>query len=167
MTVVKGKMSSPFKKRERMEKSRITRKNNTRSISDLCEDQIDDYKSTRVFTETDCSSVRDFLKISRQWNFLCGDMLSPHLRPHSLHKGVLKIEASSGIFVEQARFIQQDIVEKITSTFPEIQIRRIWFSVGNFKSSVKPPVAPPSNEEKLTLKERLEKILEERQKNQR
>lgn len=158
---MKGIISSPFKRQERTENSQTTRKNMTLSISDLCESQIEDYRSSRIFRDHDYAAVRDFLMVSRKWESVCGALLCGHLKPRSLVRGILSIEASSGIFLEQARFMSRELQEKISRTLPEIQIQEIRFTIGNFKGPSRPSQLQAPGTEGFSLKQALEQLLRE------
>ncbi|MBT3785368.1 DUF721 domain-containing protein [bacterium] len=159
---MKGKVWPEFLRREWYARKKISKKKGTHSAGEFCEDQLKEYEDKRVFSNNQKLELRNYLKICREWGHICGDLLKDHLRPHSLWRGTLKLEASNGAFIEQARFIQKDLHQRLERILPEIQIKEIRFMVGDLSRQPYTQDSNPEETSELSLKERLEQILNER-----
>ena len=159
---MKGKVWPEFLRREWYARKKIYKKKGTHSAAEFCEDQLKDYEKQRVISYYQNLEVKNFLKICRDWEEICGELLKNHLRPHSLWKGILKLEAANGAFIEQARFIQKDLHQRLNQVVPEVKVREIRFVVGDLSRQPYTQDSRPETPSNLSLKERLERILEER-----
>ena len=102
---------SDFEKSERRQrKTNRIRKSDTGSVRDLALNHIAGYFDEKVIPNDKRSEFRWLLKIQDNWPNICGPLLAGYLRPHSFFPGKLVLDASSGLFLEQARLIEKQFL---------------------------------------------------------
>ena len=130
---------SDFEKSERRQrKTNRIRKSDTCSVRDLALNHIAGYFDEKVIPNDKRSEFRWLLKIQDNWPSICGPLLAGYLRPHSFFPGKLVIEASSGLFLEQARLIEKQFLSRVQKVVPEAEINQFEFKVGEFDYSSAP-----------------------------
>ena len=125
-----------FEKSERRQrKTKKTRESVTCSVRDLALNHIAGFFDEKVIPNDKRSEFRWLLKVQDNWTKICGPLLAGYLRPHSFHPEKLIIEASSGLFLEQARLIEKQFLSRVQEVVPEANIDKFEFKVGEFESS--------------------------------
>ena len=125
-----------FEKSERrLRKTKKIRKSDTCSVRDLALNHIAGFFDDKVIPNDKRSEFRWLLKVQDNWTKICGPLLAGYLRPHSFHPDKLLIEASSGLFLEQARLIEKQFLSRVQEVVPEANINQFEFKVGEFESS--------------------------------
>lgn len=71
--------------------------------------------------------------ILHNWELICGKELARHLRPAGFENHGFTIEADSGLWLEQARFLEYEILKRISELFPRTSLKKISFRVGFFQ----------------------------------
>jgi hypothetical protein len=71
--------------------------------------------------------------ILRNWELICGKELARHLRPGGFENNSFTIEADSGLWLEQARFLECEILKRIRELFPRTTMKKITFRVNFFQ----------------------------------
>tara|TARA_Y100000589_G_C27190279_1_gene644484 strand:+ start:565 stop:1065 length:501 start_codon:yes stop_codon:yes gene_type:complete len=126
---------SDFEKNERRERrAKRNRKSNTSSVRNLALNKIAGYFEEKVLPDYRREEFRWMLKIQDSWSDICGPLLVRYLRPHSFQSTKLVIEASSGLFLEQARLIEKQFLQRVQEMIPEARINQFEFKVGDFES---------------------------------
>tara|TARA_B100000674_G_C37887670_1_gene937435 strand:+ start:739 stop:1239 length:501 start_codon:yes stop_codon:yes gene_type:complete len=149
---------SDFEKNERRErKSKRNRKSDTCSVRDLALNQVADYFEEQIIPNDKRAEFRWMLKIQDNWSNICGPLLVRYLRPHSFRATKLVIEASSGLFLEQARLIEKQFLKRVQESVPEAQISQFVFRVGEFDSHPTPLKSKDYLERKHQRAKRLKK----------
>lgn len=124
-----------FEKSERRErKINKIRKSDTCSVRELALDHVAGFFAEKVIPNDKRSEFRWLLKVHDNWTRICGPLLAGYLRPHSFHLDKLLIEASSGLFVEQARLIEKQFLSRVQEIVPEANVSQFEFKVGEFNS---------------------------------
>lgn len=122
-----------FEKKERWNrKINRVRLGNTSTLRDLALNQVSGYFDNKVIPDHRRSEFRWMIRLQDHWQEICGALLSTHLRPYSIQKGCLLIEASSGLFLEQARLIEKQFMSRIHQFVPEISLQSFELKVGDF-----------------------------------
>jgi hypothetical protein len=106
----------------------------TMSSKALCRNEIKEFIERGVLNNEDGKLYGIYSRLLNCWHDICGSLLFRHLRPVKLNRNSLIIEASSGIFLEQARFLESQLIEKIEKTLPGLKLNSLEFYVGAFHS---------------------------------
>lgn len=122
-----------FEKNERRNrKVNRVRSSCTSSLRELALNQVSEYFDKKVLPDHKRLEFRWMIRLQDNWQDICGALLSTHLRPYSIQKGCLIIEASSGLFLEQARLIEKQFMSRIHQFVPEISLQSFELKVGDF-----------------------------------
>ncbi|MCJ8347216.1 DUF721 domain-containing protein [bacterium] len=89
-------------------------------------EKIDKYQKTNFWLVT---------KLNDHWLKICGTILYPHLRIHELRGRKLILIAQSGIWLQQAKFLERELLKKIKIVLPSIILESIDIEVRWFQTS--------------------------------
>ena len=67
----------------------------------------------------------DGSQIHRVWAAVAGDAVGEHVRPVRLHGGLLVLEADSGPWATQVRYLQQDLIDRANEELGSPLVERI------------------------------------------
>jgi predicted nucleic acid-binding Zn ribbon protein len=78
-----------------------------------------------------------------RWSEIVGDLNAKNTQPENLANGKLTVRCKSTAWATQLRLMQTQILEKITSSFPELEIKSISFLGPDAPSWKKGPRSVP------------------------
>jgi predicted nucleic acid-binding Zn ribbon protein len=64
-------------------------------------------------------------RLVRDWPLIVGDLLASKSSPLDLKKGVLTVEVRDNSWMQEIRFHQKRIIEKINDRFPDLGVTEI------------------------------------------
>lgn len=105
----------------------------TERIGSLIDRQIPDFIQKKSLTVAIREQIRHEKLVFKHWENICGTELAQHLRPEGLREQMLIIEADSGLWLEQARFLEGEILKRIKQLLPQVIIKKISFQVAFFQ----------------------------------
>ncbi len=69
-------------------------------------------------------------KIQASWKKIVGDAVARNARPAALRSGVLYVQASSSVWLQQLQFLKADMMEKINGALGADLVRDVRFRIG-------------------------------------
>jgi predicted nucleic acid-binding Zn ribbon protein len=66
-------------------------------------------------------------RLVRDWPLIVGDLLASRSSPLDLRKGILTVEVRDNSWMQEIRFHQNRIIEKINDRFPDLGVTGIRF----------------------------------------
>lgn len=93
-------------------------------------------------------------KLNDHWLKICGPILYPYLRIHELQGTKLTLIAQSGIWLQQAKFLERELIKKIKIVYPTLNVDSIEIRVQYFQTKR----VKKTNDSKLPEREKVENI---------
>ncbi|MCO4780976.1 MAG: DUF721 domain-containing protein [Candidatus Cloacimonetes bacterium] len=138
-----------FLDQEKKQRKKQFRKYKSRSqkASKYSSETINTYFKTKKIPSFHVTSFRLVTKLNNHWLKICGPILYPYLRIYELQGTQLTLIAQSGIWLQQARFLERELIKKIKLILPEINLEKIAIKVQYFQTkktkSTKESKLPP------------------------
>lgn len=126
-----------FTSQEKKTRNKFFRYSKKRSIlaREMSFKTIKDYFESN---KLDKSQKRNFWLITKlhdHWLKICGKILYPHLRVNSLNGTTLGLIAQSGIWLQEAKFLERELLKKIKEVIPNLNLTKIEIKVEWFLTS--------------------------------
>ena len=78
-------------------------------------------------------------RLARSWSEVVGDRLAAETRPAKLEAGILTVQAASGPWGSQARFLSEEIRKRANEALGSVVIKRVQVVVSpDFRNRPKP-----------------------------
>ncbi len=105
------------------------------SASRVSAESLKRLKERQILDESSIKILRFFHLLARHWPMICGRQLARHLRPLGIQGRTLWVEASSGLWVEQASLYESELLGRLRECLPRIRVERMRFRAGPFLST--------------------------------
>lgn len=80
------------------------------------------------------ASDMDMIMIWDIWDNIVGEMIAENAKPEAFRDGVLKVNVSSSVWLQQLRFLKYDIEQKINHAVGRDIVKEIRFKIANLDS---------------------------------
>ncbi len=95
------------------------------------------------------------------WNKAVGPQISTHTNPFKFKKGTLFVNVSGPAWMQQLRFMKQEIMDKVNLKWKKEEIKNIYFSIGDIHHTPAKPADRPIDFSLYPLKERDKRLIRE------
>ena len=65
----------------------------------------------------------------KDWESIVGPQMAKQTTPHAWHKDILTVKVANSTWMQELKMMEGEILEKIRSHHPEIQIKRIRWEI--------------------------------------
>ena len=100
-------------------------------------------------------------RILHTWNSAVGPQISAHTNPFKYRNGTLFVNVSNPAWMQQLRFMKQEIVEKINAESGKEDIKNIYFSIGDIRRKSVTATDHPIDFSRYPLKKRDRRLIRE------
>ncbi len=137
-------------------------------MRELCESVMQDLQSKANLDKNAIYRLRFINHLSKHWKFICGPLLSPHIKPKGIRGHTLVLEATHSLWAEQARCYQDELLQRLKEQIPWLIVSQVRFETGTSQpltnnTSPKPTPRPQTTDSFQPLndaKNKLAKILD-------
>jgi len=100
-------------------------------------------------------------RILEVWNSAVGPQISAHTKPFKFKNGTLFIHVSDPAWMQQLRFMKQEIMDKVNLEWEKKEIKNIYFSIGDIHHTPAKTADRPIDFSLYPLKERDKGLIRE------
>ena len=100
-------------------------------------------------------------RILEVWNRAVGPQISTHTNPFKFKNGTLFIHVSDPAWMQQLRFMKQEIMDKVNLEWEKEEIKNIYFSIGDIHHTPAKTADRPIDFDRYPLKERDKRLIRE------
>lgn len=109
-------------------------KRRSRLARDFSIETVKSYFSTNKIDNNQKKTFWVVTKLNDYWLKICGPILYPYLRIHQLQGTKLTLFAQSGIWLQQAKFLERELIKKIKIELPTLNLESIEIRVQYFQT---------------------------------
>ncbi|MBW2558441.1 MAG: DUF721 domain-containing protein [Deltaproteobacteria bacterium] len=95
------------------------------------------------------------------WNKAVGPQISAHTNPFKFKNGTLFVNVSDPAWMQQLRFMKQEIMDKVNLEWKKEEIKNIYFSIGDIHHTPEKLADHPIDFSLYPLKERDKRLIRE------
>ena len=100
-------------------------------------------------------------RILNTWNNAVGPQISAHTDPFKYRNGTLFVNVSNPAWMQQLRFMKQEIIDKINTESGKEDIKNIYFSIGDIRRTHATAADHAIDFRRYPLKERDRRLIRE------
>ncbi|MEA2061330.1 MAG: DUF721 domain-containing protein [Thermodesulfobacteriota bacterium] len=97
-------------------------KNNMTHISSVLDSALENFRVT---------SDTEMIRIWKLWDEAVGDTIARNAKPGAFKKDILLVHVSSSVWMQQLRFLKQDLISRINFALGQELVREIRFKIAN------------------------------------
>ncbi len=95
------------------------------------------------------------------WHRAVGPQISANTNPFKFKNNTLFVNVSSPAWMQQLRFMKQEIMDKINPEWEKEEIKNIYFAIGDIPQTPAQPADPAADFSPRLLKERDKRLIRE------
>ncbi len=112
-------------------------------------------RKRKIFLELIDHSILDV------WNIAVGPQISANTNPFKFKNGTLFVHVSAPAWMQQLRFMKQEIMDKVNLEWEKEEIENIYFSIGDIHRTPEKQADNPIDFSLYPLKERDKRLIRE------